>query len=90
MGCWGLFIAKIMIHLSYDGMDVSFMVQVLSTKYSLKVVKDVSFVRLMKHTKHFHSTYFLEKKKPLLLTSGSFFISQVSLTDRKSKAVCLL
>ena len=89
MGCWGLFIAKNMIHLSYDGMDVSFMVQVLSTKYSLKVVKDVSFVRLMKHTKHSHSTNFIEKKT-LLLTSGSFFISQVSLTYRKSKAVCLL
>jgi len=61
MGGWGLCIAKNMIHLSYEDMDVSFMVQLLSTKYSLKVVKDASFIRLMKHTDHSHSTNCIEK-----------------------------
>jgi hypothetical protein len=32
MGDWRLFIAKNMIQISYEGMDVSFMVQLLSTK----------------------------------------------------------
>jgi hypothetical protein len=32
IGGWGLCIAKNMIHLSYESMDASFMVQLLSTK----------------------------------------------------------
>ena len=32
-GGWGLCMAKNMIHLSYEGMDVSFMVRFLSIKY---------------------------------------------------------